>query len=193
MSKKVSIDLSNRFCPQTLFLYGTYKEDGAPDFGLFCWFSYCWDKELHVMACIGGEKLTKDNIRRNKVFSANLVSQPMLPLADYLGCNEGYDGNKMTMPLEIEPGHALPVPILKDSPWVYELEVAQTISLDDSEVYICKIHNVLADEVLIDECIPLDERMKMTAPVMAAGIEKYFFLDPTSKGSWGEWKSVRKE
>ena len=35
---KISRQGTNDFCPQTLFLYGTYKEDGAPDFGLFCWF-----------------------------------------------------------------------------------------------------------------------------------------------------------
>ena len=52
---KVSIPITNDFCPQTLFLYGTYKEDGTPNFGLFCWFSYIWDSELGVMACIGGE------------------------------------------------------------------------------------------------------------------------------------------
>lgn len=40
---KIARQATNDFCPQTLFLYGTYKEDGTPDFGLFCWFSYCWD------------------------------------------------------------------------------------------------------------------------------------------------------
>ena len=43
----------NDFCPQTLFLYGNYKENGTPDFGLFCWFSYIWLEDgLGVMACI---------------------------------------------------------------------------------------------------------------------------------------------
>ena len=54
---KTSIKPTNDFCPQTLFLYGTYDDEGRPDFGLFCWFSYIWDGELGVMACIGGEKL----------------------------------------------------------------------------------------------------------------------------------------
>lgn len=53
--KKVSVPITNNFCPQTLFLYGTYKEDGMPNFGLFCWFSYCWDSRLGVMACIAGD------------------------------------------------------------------------------------------------------------------------------------------
>ncbi len=53
---KVSLpEPSNDFCPQTFFTYGTYKEDGTPNFGLFCWLSYCWDGELCVTACIGGE------------------------------------------------------------------------------------------------------------------------------------------
>ena len=53
---------SNACCPQAFYTYGTYKEDGTPNFGLFCWFGFCWDGELGVMACIGGEKLTKDRI-----------------------------------------------------------------------------------------------------------------------------------
>ena len=56
---KISIAPTNDYCPQTLFLYGTYDENGKADFGLFCWFSYVWDGELGVMACIGGNKLTK--------------------------------------------------------------------------------------------------------------------------------------
>ncbi len=43
---KTSINPTNDFCPQTLFLYGTYDDEGRPDFGLFCWFSYVWDGEL---------------------------------------------------------------------------------------------------------------------------------------------------
>lgn len=37
------------------------------------------------MACIGEEKQTKDLIRKNGVFSANPVSEQLLPLADYYG------------------------------------------------------------------------------------------------------------
>ena len=37
---KIKVKNYNDFCPQQLFLYGTYKDDGTPDFGLFCWFSY---------------------------------------------------------------------------------------------------------------------------------------------------------
>ena len=120
---KISLSPTNDYCPQTLFLYGTYDENGKADFGLFCWFSYTWDTQLGVMACIGGSKLTKDNIHRQKVFSANLVTEEMLPLADYLGCTDGHNPEKMNLDIEIEKGSVLPVPVLAISPVVLELEV----------------------------------------------------------------------
>ena len=115
---KVNIAPTNDFCPQTLFLYGTYDDEGKPDFGLFCWFSYLSDDgHLGVMACIGGEKLTKDNIHKRKVFSANLVTEKLLPLADYMGTVDGRaNPDKMNVDIAIDKGSVLPVPVLKDSP-----------------------------------------------------------------------------
>ena len=75
---KIPGKIGNDFCPQSLFLYGNWKEDGTPNFGLFCWFSYAHVSDgegegLGVIACIGEDKLTKDLIRKTGVFSANLV------------------------------------------------------------------------------------------------------------------------
>lgn len=191
--EKVSIGPENYFCPQALFLYGTYKEDGTPNFGLFCWFSYCWDSELGVMACIGGEKLTKDRIRTEKIFSANLVTESLLPLTDYLGNIEGYSPGKMDIPIEVECGAVLPVPVLKDSPWIFELEVKQSISLDNSEVFICKIRNVLVTQELTDESKSAEERLKLTAPVVWIGAGPYFSINPVALGKAGDWKDLYKK
>jgi len=187
--KKVSVPVSNSFCPQTLFLYGTYKEDGAPNFGLFCWFSYCWDKELHVMACIGGEKLTKDLIHKNGVFSANLVNRPLLPLADYLGNKEGYEADKMDVvdASQIIPGEILKVPVLVESPWSYELEVKQFLPMDDGEVMICRIRNVLADEKLTAKEKSFEELFYQSSPIITTGGQVYFSTGE-KLGNWGDWK-----
>ena len=98
------------------------------------------------MACIGGEKLTKDRIRATGRFSANLVTEELLPLANYFGNKSGYDPNKMQVDAVISKGRVLDIPILQKSPWIFELEVKQTIPLDDSEIYICKIRNTLVEE-----------------------------------------------
>lgn len=182
---KKSIPNSNHFCPQTLFLYGTRKEDETPNFGLFCWFSYYLDKEMGVMACIGGDKLTKDRIHATKVFSANLVTEELLPIADYFGNTEGYNENKMNVSVETEKGRVLNVPILVKSPWVYELEVDRFIALDGGEVFFCKVRNVLADEFICDEALSVEQRMKIIRPVHSIR-QTYFKWDGTTAGSWGE-------
>lgn len=182
---KISVPVSNDFCPQTLFLYGTYKEDGTPNFGLFCWFSYCWDAELGVMACIGGEKLTRDRIRATKVFSANLVTEAVLPLADYFGNTEGYTPDKMKLPVATTKGSVLDVPVLNDSPLAFELEVFQTVLLDDSEVLLCKVRNVLVDEQLADKGMSVEQRIQTIAPVRTT-CSTYFSWNGNAIGAWGE-------
>ena len=59
---KIKGELGNSFCPQALFLYGNYQDDGRPHFGLFSWATYCSIQDedtecLGFMACIGEEKL----------------------------------------------------------------------------------------------------------------------------------------
>ncbi len=185
MSEKISVPISNDFCPQTLFCYGTYCDDGRSDFGLFCWFSYLWDGELGVMMCIGEDKQTRDNIRKNRHFSACLVTEKMLPLADYLGNSDGRIPGKISADIAVEKGRKLDVPILSDSPVVFELEATRSIPLDDGEVFLCKIHNVLMDNDLTDQSVPLEKRIGDVAPVSTT-CETYFSWDGKAIGGWGE-------
>ena len=184
--KKISLKPTNDYCPQTLFLYGTYDENGKPDFGLFCWFSYTWEKELGVMACIGGNKRTKDNIHKNKVFSANLVTEKLLPLADYMGIVDGNKPEKMEgLDLGIEKGQVLPVPVLMDSPVTFELEVKQFLPMGDGEVMLCAIRNVLQDETLADKAKTSTEKLAEIAPVQTT-CSRYFSWKGENLDAWGE-------
>ncbi len=182
---KTSVGPTNDFCPQTLFLYGTFDDQGRANFGLFCWFSYLWDSQLGVMACIGGSKQTRDNIHRRNVFSANLVTEALLPLADFLGNTPGHGGAKRNLKLETEEGRVLPVPVLKASPVAYELEVKQFIPMDDGEVMLCRIRNVLQDEGLAREDISDPEKMNAIAPVHTT-CRRYFSWSGKDLGAWGE-------
>lgn len=187
MSKVSMSNISNDYCPQTLFCYGTYRDDGQPNFGLFCWFSYGWMDQLCVMACIGENKLTLDRILEKKVFSANLVNEKMLPLADYFGTTSGHDPEKMSVDFAWEKGQALEVPVLSDSPVTFELEAQQIIPLNEagSTLLMCKIHNVLIDPMLADENLSLQEKMNRIAPVSTT-CETYFGWQGGIMGGWGE-------
>jgi flavin reductase (DIM6/NTAB) family NADH-FMN oxidoreductase RutF len=185
--KKISVPVSNHFCPQTLFLFGTYKEDGTANYGLFCWVSYCWDGELRLMVCIGGDKLTRDRIRDTKVFSASLVTEAMLAKADYLGSNSGYEVDKSAV-FDSVRGDVLNVPIPQVCPWSYELEVVRSFPLEEgNEIYVCKIRNILADERLADDSVSVEERMRLVSPALTT-VQTYFSLSPSPTGVWGQWK-----
>ncbi len=186
---KIKTKIDNNFCPQTLFLYGTKQEDGQPHFGLFCWFGYCHLAEgLGVMTCIGEEKLTKDLIRKNGVFSANLVSEQLLPLADYYGCTDGRSTpDKMKYLPAVERGQVLDVPTIAESPVSFELEVKESIPMGDgSDIFLCLIRNVTQDEKLLDMTIPFTERLMQAAPVLCPGEETYSSIDGRYLGKWGD-------
>ena len=185
---KISLTPTNDFAPQTLFLYGTYGEHDEPDFGLFCWFSYVNNGELGVMACIGGEKLTKERIHKNRVFSANLVTEDLLPLADYFGNTDGYSAEKMRVDVALEEGRKLHVPVLAAARLTYELEVERFIPLNGGEVMICRIRNVLQDEALSD-ARSLEERLRALAPVQTT-CSNYFSWDGRDLGGWGQPQSA---
>lgn len=179
--------LSNDFCPQTLFLYGNYEEDGTPHFGLFCWFSYCWLDRLSVMACIGEEKMTKDLIRKTGVFSANLVNEPLLPLADYYGNTSGREmPDKMKRLPGVERGQVLDVPIITESPVNFELKVVSERNLSPGcDLFVCRIENALIDERLKDSSLPVIERLQLARPVSTVAEETYVNFFGKELGKWG--------
>ena len=178
--------------PKALFLYGTKKEDGTPNFGLFTWITGCWNGEMSIMVCIGEPKLTKDRILVEKMFSANLVSERLLPLADYLGNTQGYMPGKMNIPINVGRGEVLDVPILMDSPLTLELEVSRHFPLaDKSDIFVCSVRNTRKAKEL-ENMASLEECLRIVRPVVSVGNE-YFTIEPVSKGHWGQWKDLYKE
>ena len=185
--EKINLSAANTFCPQPLYLYGTYREDGRADFGLFCWCCYCAADGFKFVACIGEDKLTRDLIRKNGMFSATVVTRDLLPDADWCGCNSGYTVDKNAR-IESEPGAVLNVPVPRKGQYTLELKVDTTLhphDNPDSDIYICTIANIRADERLGDKEIPFDERLKMIAPIVTMG-GKYYPAGLDTLGAWGE-------
>ena len=86
---------------------------------------------------------------------------------------------------EVMHGAVLDVPILKDSPWSYELRVKKELNCQDGDIFLCEICNILSDEYCLDESIPIAARMQKAGPVVTTH-ETYFSLDQTPLGGWGE-------
>lgn len=187
--EKVSVNGGNSFCPQPLYLYGTYREDGEPNYGLFCWCAYCAGDSLKFVACIGEDKLTRDLIRRNGVFSATVVTEKLLTAADFCGTHPGYRFDKAGA-IASEKGAKLNVPVPADGQWTLELRVERTLSASDaceSDIYICNIENVVADKRLAEEELTMEEKLRIMQPVATMNM-KYLPVGPDVIASWGNFE-----
>ena len=116
-----------------------------------------------------------------------------MPLADYMGTVDGRaNPDKMNVDIAIDKGSVLPVPILKDSPVTYELEVKQFIPLKGAEVILCDIRNVIMDEELTKDSASLEEKLAAIAPVSTTAVT-YFDWAGKALGGWGKVKEQFKK
>lgn len=184
---KISIIPDKVFCPQPMYVIGTFSEDMKPNFSVITWIGFSWNGSPHIMLGIGGTKRTKDNIMREGVFSANLVSTDMLQLADYFGTTKGINGEKNALEYEFSQGISLNVPVLEKSKWVFECKVSETITLSDSHVYISEIKNIQIDEAFQGMDMEMIDLARLD-PVIYAPYNYYGI--GRKLGECGDWKTM---
>ena len=94
--KRRSVDPVYSMCVQPSFIIGTNNEDGSANFTPITWVSVTHEEGDGYLLVISmsGSKMTKQNVLRTGIFSANLVSTDMLPLMDYFGSRHAKDGKK---------------------------------------------------------------------------------------------------
>ena len=170
MARRRSVEPKYSLCVQPAFIIGTNNEDGTPNFCPITWISATHeegDGYLFVIS-MSGTKLTKRNVLRTGIFSANLVSTDMLPLMDYFGSRRGEDGAKDGIPYDVVRGEVLDVPVLDASRWVYECEVERTVETGDSATCYCRSRNRQMAEELEPEDI-FDVDLTALDPVIYSG------------------------
>ena len=175
MVKRRSVAPIYSMCVQPAFIIGTNNEDGTANFAPITWISVTQEKDDGYMLVISmyGSKRTKQNVLRTGVFSANLVSVDMLPLMDYFGSRHASDGPKDGVMYEAGRGEVLDVPVLEQSRWIYECEVARIVETGNSTSFFSPVRNIQMDERL--SCRdPFDVDLTVLDPVIYSG--KYHSL-----------------
>lgn len=180
---KLSIPPQGVFSPQPVFIVGTYREDGKPNFAPITWVSYTYGSPYSIVISMSG-KMTKDNIFRTGIFSANLASTNMLELVDYFGMTDGYNGPKDSLPYEFSDGKVLKVPVLEKSRWVYECQVSKTVEMPESHTFICEIKNIQIDDSLSDMNLEMIDLRRLD-PILYAGYN--YFNIGQRLGACGEF------
>ena len=147
--KRKNVGTGFSMCVQPAFIVGTNNEDGSYNFAPITWVSATAGEDGYMLVVsMFGTKRTKQNVLRTGLLSVNLVSRDMLPLMDYLGTHRAEDGKKDGIPYAVSRGAVLDVPVLDESRWVYECEVAQKAETGPSVTFFCKIRNIQLDERL---------------------------------------------
>ena len=175
MAKRRSVAPLYSMCVQPAFILGTNNEDGTANFAPITWVSVTQEGDDGYMLVVSmfGTKRTKQNVLRTGMFSANLVSVDMLPLMDYFGSRHAADGKKDRFDYAVSRGEVLDVPVLDQSRWVYECEVARTVETGNSTTFFCPVRNIQMDERL--SCRDLfDVDLTVLDPVIYSG--KYHSL-----------------
>ena len=168
--KRRNVDPVYSMCVQPAFIIGTNNEDCSANFAPITWVSATCEGGGGYLLVISmsGTKATKKNVQRTGIFSANLVSRDMLPLMDYFGSRSARDGRKDGVAYGISRGEVLDVPVLDESRWVYECEVAKSVETGESTTFFCRIRNIQMDERLECEDI-FDVDLTVLDPVIYSG------------------------
>lgn len=173
------------FSPQPMYIIGTKNEEDVPNFCIITWIGFSYDKTPHLMLTIGGSKQTKTNILRDRMFSANLINQDNIWLADYFGTTKGEEQLKDDVPYDYKWGNQLKVPVLDQSNWVYECEVSKIIELDGSHLFLADIKNIQIDKRFEGMDLKMID-LKLLNPAIYAPYNYFSIGDRI--GGCGEWK-----
>lgn len=144
-----------------------------------------------LMFASRGRKLTRELVEKNGLFSANLVTTKMMYMADYFGNTSGYKSNKCEdIGVEYTKGHVMNVPILLESPWVYECLLVDIIEKGSGYIYIEEIKNIVVDETIEDTLYGKINMSTLDPLIYAPG---QYYKVGTEIGSVGYSKKANKD
>ena len=112
-----------------------------------------------------------------------------MPEADWCGNHSGKDFDKSEK-IASTKGDVLNVPVPEKGVWTLELKVDYTLRPNenyDSDIYICSIENVIADERIMDDALTFEEKIELIKPVVTMGYN-YLPVEARSLGGWGKVK-----
>jgi flavin reductase (DIM6/NTAB) family NADH-FMN oxidoreductase RutF len=133
------------FMPQTVFLLGTYNQDGTPNLCTATSVSYAYGPPESLVVSLFGNSRTRENINRTGSFTANICTSAMGRLADYVGGVSGSHQEKDGVPFVCERGEKIKAPSLKESPYTMECRVTFIHKVGDTVILVSEIVNHMVD------------------------------------------------
>ena len=107
-------------------------------------------RDATIMLSIRKGRLTCAGIRENGAASVNLVTEAMIPAADYVGIFSGKQKDKSAV-FPYRMGELSGAPIIEASPLVMECELVDIYDTSNNDNFILKVAHTHVDEACLNE------------------------------------------
>lgn len=135
--------------PQTVYMIGTYDEDGTPDVMNAAWGGIAGEDRVAI--CLDRTHKTTENLKRTRSFTVSPATVDTVVPCDYLGIVSAYKvPDKVARSgLHVERASKVDAPRVKELPLVAECEV---VSYDEeTEILIGRIVDIVADDSILTD------------------------------------------
>lgn len=147
MSK--SFGASALLYPQTVYMIGTYDENGNPDVMNAAWGGIAGEDKVSI--CLDRSHKTTENFKKTGAFTVSPATVDTVVPCDYLGIVSAYKvPDKVARSgFHVEKASKVNAPRIKELPLVAECEV---VSYDDeTEILIGRIVDIVADDSILTD------------------------------------------
>ena len=146
---KRSLGNAGELFPQSVFIIGSYDENGVPNAMNAAWAGECTRHEI----CFNiGDHKTTANIVKKGAFTVAPADKANVVSADYFGIESGAKVNKAEKSgLTFARSEHVDAPVIEEYPLTMECEVTEVQGDEHGARIVGKIVNVLVDESILGE------------------------------------------
>lgn len=135
--------------PQSVFVVGSYSEDGVPNAMNVAWGGACARREIAINI---GDHKTTENILAKRAFTVAPADRAHVVEADYFGIATGRKADKAAgSGLTFVKSSHVDAPVIEEFPLTMECIVLDVQDWDGGKRFVGKIVNTLVDEDILDD------------------------------------------
>ena len=151
---KKSLGDAGELFPQSVFIIGSYDENGVPNAMNVAWAGECSRHEI----CFNiGDHKTTENIVKKGAFTVAPADRAHVVSADYFGIATGNKVNKAEQSgLTFVKSEHVDAPVIEEYPLTMECEVTRVDGDEHGARIVGRIVNTLVDESILDDAGRVD-------------------------------------
>lgn len=184
---KKNLGVAGELFPQSVFIVGSYDEQGIPNAMNVAWAGECTRNQI----CINiGDHKTTENILARGAFTVAPADVAHVVESDYFGMATGRTVNKADASgLTFTKSEFVDAPIIEEYPLTMECKVVAVQDWEGEKRFIGEVVNTCVDESILDEegCVDFD---KMRPLVYDSTRRRYRVVGEVVGGAWEAGKAL---